>query len=285
MSLIAFQGRKGAYSDLSCQNVRPNWKSVPYQSFGDVIEAVKCGEVEEALLPCENALAGRVPEIHALLPAADLVVIGEYFHKIEHCLLGVKGSCLGDIERVHSHPVALAQVRDYIKTHHFSAIVEFDTAGAAELVAQWGKKEEAAIASSLAAELYGLDILARNIEDAPYNVTRFYHVARASSKFIPSYDAHLSWMTTMLVKIENKTGALYRLLGNFERYGINMTRIESYMLNGSFAATQFLIDIEAAIEEERCSKALKDLQQDGEIVKILGVYPKSASRQHMEHKN
>ena len=162
---IAFQGIPGAYSDLACRAAYPGMKTVPCESFETAIDAVKEGRASLAMLPCENSLAGRVPDIHHLLPHSGLFVIGEQFQRVEHCLLGVKGARLTDLKRAHSHTVALGQVRRILRDIGLQPVVEADTAGAAQLIAQWESKEEAAIASSLAAEIYGLDILKANVED------------------------------------------------------------------------------------------------------------------------
>lgn len=279
MSVIAFQGRPGAYSDLACRVVRPGWTTYPCHSFAEAIEAVQRGEAQEALLPCENSLAGRVAEIHALLPQAGLKIVGEHFQRIEHCLLGVEGASIRDIKRVHTHPVAMAQVRSLLQTYGFEAVTEFDTAGAAELVARWGRVEDAAVASSLAGELNGLEVLARNVEDAAHNTTRFYRVTRQN---MPEDDlSDLPVMTTLLVQVTNQPGALYGVLGCFARYGVNMTRIESYMLNGSFAATQFLVDVEGHPDEQALKAALNALADEHYESRMLGVYRRSEFREIM----
>jgi len=236
---------------------------------------VHVGRADEALLACENSLAGRVPDIHSLLPDAGLHIVGEHFQRVEHCLLAVPGAEISDIRRLHTHPVALGQVRKLIHELDLEAVPEFDTAGAAEMVAKWGRKEDAAIASSLAGELNGLVILRRNVEDAAHNTTRFYRVAP-----VPSFPdpARGDTLTTLLMRVGNKPGALYAALGGFSRHGINMTRIESYMLNGSFAATQFLMDVEGHPEQPALAAALKELEHVSDNLKILGAYPRSLAR-------
>jgi len=275
MPVIAFQGRPGAYSDLACREARPGWTTLPCASFAAAIEAVHVGRADEALLACENSLAGRVPDIHSLLPDAGLHIVGEHFQRVEHCLLAVPGAEISDIRRLHTHPVALGQVRKLIHELDLEAVPEFDTAGAAEMVAKWGRKEDAAIASSLAGELNGLVILRRNVEDAAHNTTRFYRVAP-----VPSFPdpARGDTLTTLLMRVGNKPGALYAALGGFSRHGINMTRIESYMLNGSFTATQFLMDVEGHPEQPALAAALKELEQASDNLKILGAYPRSLAR-------
>ncbi len=178
---IAFQGRPGAYSDLASRRTFPGRPTLPCDTFEAAIEAVREGRAGLAMLPCENSLAGRVPDIHALLPESGLHIVGEHFQRVEHCLLGVPGARIEDIRRVHSHAVALGQVRRLVRELGAEAVVEADTAGAAALVAGWGKVESAAIASALAAETYGLAILRANVEDAAHNTTRFYIAAREPS--------------------------------------------------------------------------------------------------------
>lgn len=275
MSIIAFQGCPGAYSDLACRQVRPDWKTLPCLSFATAVEAVHQGRADEALLACENSLVGRVPEIHALMPKADLYVVGEHFHRVEHCLLVVPGTALEDIRAVHTHPVALGQIRRLIETLGVEGVPQFDTAGAAEMVARWGRRTEAAVASSLAGTLNGLYVLKRNVEDEAHNTTRFYRVSRHAHWPPPSQDGV---MTTLLMRLPNEPGALYGAIGSFARNGLNVTRLESYMLEGSFAATQFLLDIEGHPEHKPLRLALGELEALSDSVKILGVYPCSAFR-------
>lgn len=273
--VIAFQGRPGAYSDLASRGARPGWETLPCPTFAAAIEAVHEGRAEEALLACENSLAGRVPDIHALLPESGLHIVGEYFQRVEHCLLAVPGTALSQIRRIHTHPVALGQVRNLLRELGAEAVPEFDTAGAAELVAKWGRPEDAAIASALAGELNGLEILRRNVEDESHNTTRFYRVAREPRFPDPS---GTDTLTTLLVRVGNTPGALYAALGGFARHGINMTRIESYMLNGTFAATQFLMDVEGHPAQPALKEALAEVERVSDDVKILGAYPSNRVR-------
>ena len=238
---IAFQGRPGAYSDLACRTAFPGTRTLPCDTFEAAIEAVRAGAAELAMLPCENSLAGRVPDIHHLLPDSGLAVVGEHFQRVEHCLLGLKGATIAGLRRAHSHAVALGQVRALLRELGLQAVVQADTAGSAQLVAQWNNKTDAAIASALAAEIYGLDILRRNVEDAAHNTTRFYVAAREPRT--PPPDApHL--MTTFVFRVRNVPAALYKALGGFATNGVNMTKLESYMVGGEFTATQFLCDVE-----------------------------------------
>ena len=171
---IAFQGSPGAYSDLACRTAYPDWRTLPCPSFEAAMDSVRDGDAGLAMLPCENSLAGRVPDIHALLPASGLFIIGEHFQRVEHCILAPPGATLAGLRRAHSHSVALGQVRAVLRELRLAPVVQADTAGAAELVAKLGGTEDCAIASALAGELFGLDILRRNVEDAAHNTTRFY---------------------------------------------------------------------------------------------------------------
>ncbi|GBQ31609.1 prephenate dehydratase [Gluconacetobacter azotocaptans] len=276
---IAFQGQPGAYSDLACRQARPGWTTLPCATFADAIAAVHDGRAELAMLACENSLAGRVPDIHALLPQAGLYIVGEHFQRVEHCLMGVPGARLSDARRVHTHPVAMAQIRGIIRELDLTPVVEFDTAGAAELVAQWGNPEDVAVASSLAAELNNLTILRRNVEDAAHNTTRFYIASREALRPAPG---QADTITTVLFRVRNAAGALYKVLGGFATNGVNMTRLESYMLDGSFAATQFLLDVEGHPDDPALGRALAELAFFSEVSTILGVYPGSPFRRTVE---
>lgn len=273
--LIAFQGEPGAYSDLACRNAFPNMATLPCLSFEAAIDAVRDGTAALGMLPCENSLAGRVSDIHHLLPGSGLFITGEQFQRVEHCLLGVKGATIADIRRAHSHSVALGQVRKILADLHLTPVVEADTAGAAQLVAQWGRKEDAAIASSLAAEIYGLEILRANVEDAAHNTTRFYVVA---PKPVTPDPAAPNLMTTFVFRVRNVPAALYKALGGFATNGVNMTRLESYMLGGEFVATQFLCDVDGHPEQPGPRRALEELSFFSTDVRVLGVYPQAAFR-------
>jgi prephenate dehydratase len=272
--LIAFQGVPGAYSDLACRAAWPGWTTLPCPTFEAAIAAVREGRADMAMLPCENSLAGRVPDIHRLLPESGLSVVAEHFERVEHCLLAPEGATLETIRRAHSHPVALGQVRGVLARHNLTAVVQADTAGAAELVAQKGGVEDAAIASKLAAEIYGLKILAANIEDASHNTTRFYLCTREASPPwapMPKPDAPDS-VTTFVFRVRNVAAALYKALGGFATNGVNMTKLESYMLGGAFTATQFLCDVDGHPEQPALRHALEELQFFSREARVLGVY-------------
>jgi prephenate dehydratase len=272
---IAFQGVPGAYSDLACRKAYPAMQTLPCESFETAMEAVRDGRADLAMLPCENSLAGRVPDIHHLLPESGLYVIGEAFQRVEHCLLAVKGTTMADLRRAHSHPVALGQVRHSLRHLGLTPVVEADTAGAAQLVAEWGRGEDAAVASSLAAEIYGLEILRANIEDAEHNTTRFYVMARQPVARDP---AEPNLMTTFVFRVRNVPAALYKALGGFATNGVNMTKLESYMLAGQFVATQFLCDADGHPEQPGLRLALEELSFFSSEVRVLGVYPAAPFR-------
>jgi prephenate dehydratase len=271
---ISFQGRPGAYSDLACRTALPGEPTLPCDTFEATIEAVRSGAARLAMLPCENSLAGRVPDIHSLLPSSGLHIVGEHFQRVEHCLLGLPGTSISDVKRIHSHAVALGQVRAIVNELGAQAVIEADTAGSAQLVAAWGRKEDAAIASSLAAEIYGLDILRANVEDAAHNTTRFYITAMQADWAPPAANT----VTTFMFRVRNVPAALYKALGGFATNGVNMTKLESYMVSGQFTATQFLCDVDGHPDQPGLARALEELAFFSHEVRILGVYPGSAFR-------
>ena len=275
MSRISFQGRPGAYSDLACRTAFPGTETLPCDTFEQAIDAVRGGDAELAMLPCENSLAGRVPDIHALLPGSGLYVVGEHFQRVEHCLLAPRGASLAGVRRVHSHAVALGQVRRLLRELGAEAVVEADTAGSAQLVAGWDRHEDAAVASSLAAEIYGLDVLRANVEDAAHNTTRFYVAAREPRTPAPDTPG---LMTTFVFRVRNVPAALYKALGGFATNGVNMTKLESYMLDGQFTATQFLCDVEGHPEQPPLRRAMEELGFFSRETRVLGVYRAAAAR-------
>ena len=203
-SVIAFQGQPGAYSDLACRVAYPGMTTLPCESFEAAIEAVREGRAQLGMLPCENSLAGRVPDIHYLLPGSGLYVVGEHFHRVEHCLLAPKGATIAGLKRVHSHPVALDQVRHLLRELGVTAVVQADTAGAAGMVAQWNNHEDAAIASSLAAEIYGLEILRSNVEDAAHNTNS---ILRDGAKALDARSSDAESDDDVCVPCQERTGS------------------------------------------------------------------------------
>ncbi len=272
---IAFQGQVGAYSDLACRTAYPSLTTLPCDTFEAAIEAAREGTAALAMLAIENSLAGRVPDMHALLPESGLSIIGEFFLRVEHCLLGTAQASLQTIKRVHSHEVALGQVRSLIRELGAVPVVEGDTAGAAEIIARLNNPQDAAIASSLAAELHGLKILRRNVEDAAHNTTRFYIMAK-TPRLQPREAPNL--MTTFVFRVRNVPAALYKALGGFATNGVNMTKLESYMVDGRFTATQFLAEVDGHPEDKALRLAFEELNFFSQETKILGVYPAAAFR-------
>ncbi|PZW41069.1 prephenate dehydratase [Humitalea rosea] len=272
---IAFQGLPGAYSDLACRAAYPGWATLPCPSFEAAMAAVRDRRAELAMLPCENSLAGRVPDIHRLLPDSGLSVVGEHFERVEHCLMAPKGATLATLRRAHSHPVALGQVLNILAELKLTPVIEADTAGAAELIAERGGVEDAAIASALAAEIYGLEILRHNVEDAEHNTTRFYVMSR-EPKLPPVAAPHT--VTTFIFRVRSIPGALYKALGGFATNGVNMTKLESYMLDGRFFAVQFLCDVDGHPDQPGLKRALEELRFFSKEVTVLGAYPAHAYR-------
>jgi len=267
---IAFQGQPGAYSNMACLTARPDHEPLPCEAFEDVFAAVTGGDADLAMIPIENTVAGRVADIHHLLPDSGLHIVGETFHRVNHQLLAPPGATLDTVKRVHSHVHALAQCRDLIRSLGIKPVVAADTAGAAAEIARRGDPEEAAIASSLAGEIYGLKTLRRDIEDAMHNTTRF--VLMASEPIDPEPDEG-PVLTTFVFRVRNIPAALYKAMGGFATNGINMTKLESYMVNGNFAATQFYADIEGHPGQEPVKLALEELGFFTRSVTVLGVYP------------
>jgi prephenate dehydratase len=266
---IAFQGVTGAYSDLACRHAYPGWKTLPCPSFEAAMAAVREGRATLGMLACENSLAGRVPDIHRLLPDSGLHVVGEHFERVEHCLLAPKGASIATLKRAHSHPVALGQVLKLLKELDLQAVIEADTAGAAKLIAERGGTEDAAIASELAAETYGLEILRRNVEDESHNTTRFYVM---TTRPLAGPFGKGDWVTTFVFRVKNIPAALYKALGGFATNGVNMTKLESYMVNGEFTATQFLADVDGHPEQPALARALEELRFFSSELRVLGTY-------------
>jgi prephenate dehydratase len=267
--VIAFQGVPGAYSDLACRSAYPGWTTLPCPSFEAAMAAVREGRAGLAMLPCENSLAGRVPDIHRMLPDSGLFVVGEHYQRVEHCLLARKGATLSGLKRAHSHPVALGQVLNLLRDMKLEPVIEADTAGAAKLLAATDSLEDAAIASALAGEIYGLEILKRNVEDAAHNTTRFYVMAREPAA--APVEA-VNTVTTFVFRVRNIPAALFKALGGFATNGVNMTKLESYMLDGHFTATQFLCDVDGHPEHPGLRRALEELAFFSRELKILGSY-------------
>jgi prephenate dehydratase len=266
---IAFQGEPGAYSHLSCRIAYPEYEPLPCAAFEDAFAAVSRGRAGLAMIAIENSVAGRVADVHNLMPHAELHIVGEHFQRVEHHLLAVKGASLKTIKTVHSHVHALGQCRKIIRKLGLKVIVAADTAGAAAEVAAAGDPTRAAIASSLAGEIYGLKSLRKNIEDAAHNTTRFIVLSR---KTIDPDPAKGKVMTTFVFRVRNVPAALYKAMGGFATNGVNMTKLESYMIGGGFAATFFYADVEGHPRDAGLAHALDELRFFSREFRILGSY-------------
>ncbi len=274
---ISFQGEPGANSDMACRDVFPNLSPLPCSTFEDAFAAVENGDADLAMIPIENTIAGRVADIHHLLPESKLNIIGEYFLPIHFQLMVLPDVERKEIKSVHSHIHALGQCRKYIRKNGWKPMVAGDTAGAAKLVAEIQDRTMAALAPRLAASLYGLDILEENVEDTDSNVTRFV-VLTKSKQWVdrPSPDTRM--MTTFIFRVRNVPAALYKAMGGFATNGVNMTKLESYQL-GAFTATLFYADIEGHPDDANVKLALDELRFFSREVRVLGVYPRSESRE------
>src|SRR6267143_4772093 len=267
---IAFQGEQGANSHIAIAEAYPDAEPLPCPTFEDALAAITSGEADLGMIPIENSVAGRVADIHHLLPQSGLFIVGEWFEPIHHQLMAPRGAKLADIKTVESHVHALGQCRKVIRKLGIRPIVAADTAGSAREVAAAGDKTRAAIASRLAAEIYGLEILAADIEDEDHNTTRFIVLSR-DAKWAKSDAGPV--ITTFLFRVRNVPAALYKALGGFATNGVNMTKLESYMIEGNFFATQFYADVEGHPEDRSLVFAFEELAFYSKEMKILGVYP------------
>jgi prephenate dehydratase len=267
---VAFQGEPGANSHLAIHEVYPQCEAVPCATFEDAFAAIMSGDAELGMIPIENSVAGRVADIHHLMPHAGLHIVAEHFMPVRHQLLAVKDATLDDIKTVESHVHALGQCRKVIRQLGIKPLVAADTAGSAREIAEAGDKSRAAIATRLAAEIYGLSILAEDIEDESHNTTRFIVLAREALWAKKSAGPTI---TTFLFRVRNVPAALYKTLGGFATNGVNMTKLESYMIEGNFFATQFYADVEGHPEDKNLVLAFEELSFYSKEMKILGVYP------------
>ncbi len=268
---IAFQGEFGANSDMACRDMFPDMDPLPCSTFEDAFNAVTGGEADLGMIPIENTIAGRVADIHYLLPESHLHIVGEYFMPIHFQLMGVPGTVLDGIRTVHSHIHALGQCRNIVRDRGWSPVVAGDTAGAARQVADAKDPTMAALSPRLAADLYGLDILEENVEDTDTNVTRFVILAREPAHVVPDGPDELI-VTTFVFNVRNLPAALYKAMGGFATNGVNMTKLESYQLEGKFTATQFYADIEGHPDDPGVARALEELHFFSTKVRILGAY-------------
>ena len=272
---ISFQGELGANSHIACLEAAPDFEPLPCRTFEDAFQAVKDGQAALAMIAVENTTAGRVADVHHLLPDSGLWIVGEHFLRIEFHLLVVPGTKLTDLKEVHSHVHALGQCRKAIKKHKLIPVVAIDTAGAARELAECGDKTRAAIATRLAAETYGLEIIARNIEDEVHNTTRFIILSKTQEDAPAN---HGPVMTSFVFRVRNVPAALYKAMGGFATNGVNMTKLESYQIEGQFSATQFYADIAGHPQDVGVQHAMEELGFFTSYVKVLGTYPASGYR-------
>ncbi|HEV7464544.1 MAG TPA: prephenate dehydratase [Methyloceanibacter sp.] len=266
---IAFQGEPGANSHLAARDAYPAMEALPCPTFEDALAAVKGGEARLAMIPIENSVAGRVADIHHLLPESGLYIVAEHFERVRHQLLTLPGVKLSELKTVHSHVMALGQCRKAIRALKLVAVIEADTAGAARHLRETGDRSWAVIASKLAAEIYGLKVARADIEDAEHNTTRFVVLA-AKPERVHASDGPV--VTSFVFRVRNVPAALYKALGGFATNGVNMTKLESYQLEGSFNATMFYADIEGHPDERPVKLAMEELAFFSSEVTVLGTY-------------
>ena len=267
---IAYQGEPGANSHLVCMQHYPEWEALACASFEDVFAAVESGEADLAMIPIDNSIAGRVADIHHFLPTSGLHIIGEHFLRIQFTLMGVPGSTLQTIRTVHSHVHALGQCRKVIRELGLVPVISGDTAGAAREIAELADPTQAAIAPALAAEIYGLTILREDVEDEDHNTTRFVVLSREPD---PAPADGGPVVTSFVFNVRNLPAALYKALGGFATNGVNMTKLESYMVGGEFTATQFLAEVDGHPDDPPLKRAFEELSFFTTDVKVIGVYP------------
>ena len=266
---ISFQGQSGAYSEVACLTSFPDMETLPCDTFEDAFDSVTSGKAKLAMIPIENSQAGRVADIHNLLASSSLHIIGEHFQPVRHQLLAIPGAKIDNVKSVSSHAQAISQCRNFLNNHGLMPIIWGDTAGAAADIAAKKDITCAAIASNLAAEIHGLNVLFSNIEDSENNITRFVILSKEAVDPGATNDLVI---TSCIFKVRNIPAALYKALGGFATNRVNLLKLESYMIDGSFASTQFYVDIEGHPRVDRVRLALEELGFFSKEVKILGVY-------------
>ncbi|WP_343803944.1 prephenate dehydratase [Marinobacterium maritimum] len=267
---IAYQGQPGAYSHLACRRVHPELTPKACESFVEAMFMVERGEARLAMIPLENSTAGRVEEIYRLMPKTRLHVIGEHFEPVNHCLLALPGTQLEEIKTVSSHPQALAQCAENLRMLGIDPIAALDTAGSAAELAQTQQPGHAAIASSLAAELYGLEILKDNFQDKTGNTTRFMILSR--DQMIPVLEPEVRYLTSLMFRVRNMPAALYKALGGFATNGVNMIKLESYMASETMTVSSFHLDVEGHPHQQAMKFAMQELNFFAEEVRVIGTY-------------
>jgi len=273
---IAYQGEPGSNSHLVCRQHYADWEALACASFEDVFAAVEGGDADLAMIPIDNSLAGRVADIHHFLPASSLHIVAEHFLRIQFALMALPGTSIDQVRTVHSHVHALGQCRKIIREHGLTPVISGDTAGAAREIKEAGDPAQAAIAPPLAAEIYGLDILAPDVEDEEHNTTRFVVLSR---ELVEAPADNGPVVTSFIFNVRNLPAALYKALGGFATNGVNMTKLESYMVGGEFTATQFLAEVDGHPDHTPVRRALEELRFFTTDVKIIGVYPADPFRE------
>ena len=275
MKKIAFQGELGAYSHLACIEAAPDHNPVACRTFESAMEQVNASECHLAMIPIENSVAGRVADIHYLLGGYDLKIYSEHFQEINHQLMVKPGASLDTIKNVRSHSMAIGQCHAAIKKYNLDVIIMADTAGSAKFISEQGTMEDSAIASSLAADTYGLDIVDTNIQDMKSNTTRFLIMSKELQQ---ERNENLSYLTSCIFEVKSVPSALYKALGGFATNGVNLTKLESFIVDGDFNKAQFYIDLDGHAEDQSVKGALEELSFYTEKLKVLGVYPKHSYR-------
>jgi prephenate dehydratase len=277
--IIAYQGEPGAFSHIACNDVYPDWEPLACASFEDAFAAIEEGAASLGMIPIENSIAGRVADIHHFLPGSGLHIVGEFFLPIHFQLMATKDASLATIRSVYSHVHALGQCRKIIRKIGLKPVVTGDTAGSAREVSEWADKTRASLAPALAADIYGLQILAHEVEDEAHNTTRFVILSKDAA-WTPQGAGPT--ITTFVFRVRNVPAALYKALGGFATNGVNMTKLESYMVNGEFSATQFLADVDGHPDDPPLKRALEELEFFSKETRILGVYPAHAFRDTLQ---
>ena len=275
MKKIAFQGELGAYSHLACIEAAPDHNPVACRTFESAMEQVNALECDLAMIPIENSVAGRVADIHYLLGGYDLKIYSEHFQEINHQLMVKPGASLDTIKNVRSHSMAIGQCNAAIKKYNLDVIIMADTAGSAKFISEQGTTEDSAIASTLAADTYGLDIVDTNIQDMKNNTTRFLIMSKELQQ---ERNENLSYLTSCIFEVKSVPSALYKALGGFATNGVNLTKLESFIVDGDFNKAQFYIDLDGHAEDQSVKGALEELSFYTEKLKVLGVYPKHSYR-------
>jgi len=278
---VAFQGEPGANSDIAAREVYPGCEPMPCPTFEDALAAVQNGRADLGMIPIENSIAGRVADIHHLLPHANLHIVGEHFLRIHFNLMAPKGATLKTIKSVESHIHALGQCRRFIRKHGYKAVIAADTAGAARHIAETTDVTRGALAPKLAAKIYGLKVLAEHVEDEDHNTTRFVILSKKKQHTKPGNGPVV---TTFVFRVRNLPAALYKALGGFATNGVNMTKLESYMIEGNFFATMFYADVEGHPDDQGLVFAMEELKFFSREFKILGVYPAHPFRSSFKEK-